>query len=379
MNIWLSHRWLQEQVVEAVESLGITVDERLLSERPTAGYLRDIEMVKRLASDMGWEISPSPEDADVELFIGPAFMKAFPSMHPSIIFTMVELDHQLTDVMVESINRYDLCIVPSLWCKQLFLSRGVTTPIVNIPHWIDEKFFIPLERDWDGDFVILTQSEWLIDRKGAWQVLTWFRETELPDDVKLIVKSSKADYEYDMISDNGRLRAVAQILDREEYLDMMRQALLLVYPSSGEGFGLMPGECALTGMCVSVSPVSSLKTEYLDKCNAFLSLTGNFKSVPFSGVQHFILDRNKLTEMVMLLYHDRDKLRSLARESQEFVRANYNYQVLAPKLSSVLESVLSVQKVVLPEPTLEQCFTGNFGLAFRGAIDAWRNVLSIQS
>ncbi len=373
MKLFLSHRKLINRMHAELRRIGIEPDE--WKEEPTAGYKRDIIMVRQVAEDEGWEIVDDVYGADLELFIGPIFEKCRPYMHPAIIFTMFEHEWSVTKECVESINTYDACIVPSKWCMDLFKRKGVKVPIYYCPHWIDEEFFKPVERDWNGKFRLLSIATSLVDRKGAWQVMRWFASTKdkLPNDVELVIKTSKTRFDYDLSSADRRVRLVGEELPAQEYSQLLTNSLLLMYPSSGEGFGLIPGECARTGMAVAVSPISALKTEYLDKSDGFIEIKGRLVKMPNSPTTGFLMDYDWTTETVMRFYEYRDELRKLAEIGQRFVIENLSYSRLKPRIVKAITETLerSIKRETLPELRIFDYFLGSFRLMVEGTFKVW--------
>jgi len=375
MTIFFANEWLQNEITRRVEKSKLRDALKLIEARelfPSAGYERDIEMFKEVVQHAGWELTDQPE-GDLEVYIGPPFQKCRPHFKPAAIFTMAEHEWQVTSEWVEAINSYSLCITPSRWCVELFKRCGVKIPIRYAPHWLDFRTFRFLERDFEGPFTIISQATRLFDRKGAWWTLQWFWrfQHKLPEEVNLIVKTSSSEAELDLAL--SRTRFVATTLEPEEYTRLLSLPLLSVYPSSGEGFGLIPAEHAAVGMAVAVSPVSGLKTELVDRCDAFLPLSGAERVVSFLGpFPRFVPDEVQFYNLVMTLYENRVLMEELAVSVARFVHEEFTFEKRAPKLIDALLETAAMRREKLETPArLTDFYLGEFKVAEEKVAEQW--------
>lgn len=165
------------------------------------------------------------------------------SRGPKIAFTMFE-STILPHGWVDSLNRCDLVIVPSQWCKNTFAENGVSTPIHVIPLWTDNAFRF-IERKWEPPFRFLTIGDrW--HRKG-WEVaLSSFYKLFGEDENFQIVLKARGDKFFKPFL-NRNARVVLKDMSDEELAELYGSCHFMLFPSKGEGFGLPPREFAATG------------------------------------------------------------------------------------------------------------------------------------
>lgn len=155
----------------------------------------------------------------------------------------------LPDGWVEAFNENaDEVWTTSTWVREVFLDHGVKGPISVVPHGIDHAY-TPRHRKRDGvlKFLSLGAPE---PRKNAQMSIDAFTEAfGTRTDVSLTVKGHER---------LGRLKALPGInvnaiiedLSRDEMIKLVHNHDVLLYPTSGEGFGFIPLEGMATGMPV---------------------------------------------------------------------------------------------------------------------------------
>lgn len=335
MRVFLSAEWIANKLTEQLRrskliakaaSKGLLKDGKV-TVKPSSGYGTALRQFKRICEDQGWQTTTNPQEADLEIYSGPPWEKRKPHLRPSIIFTNVEYEGMLTDEEVKAVNEYDVVCTPSKFCLGALRKQGVYRPIFYTPHWIEIEKFKLFDRDWTGPFNVLTQASILFDRKNAWCILDFFirYRSKLPSDMFFTIKTTESHVETDLVAD--RMRIIQSDLKLPEYLKLMQSSLLSVYPSSGEGFGLMPGEHAATGMAVAMANNSALRTEYFDLApESFLKIKMRKGSTPVTPFRTSIPDYDALFKLLMELYEDRDRLKSYAGKACRFVRQFMTYK-----------------------------------------------------
>jgi len=335
MKVFLSAEWIAKRLTEQLrrsnllreaERKGLLREGRI-TVKPSSGYGTALRQFKRLCADQGWELTLNPAEADLEIYSGPPWEKRRPHLRPSIIFTNVEFEGMFTREEVQAVNEYDVVMTPSRFCVEALRRQGVHRPIFYTPHWIETEKFKLVERDWNGPFNVLCQASVLFDRKNAWCLVDFFirYRSKLPSDMHFTVKTTESHRETDVLVD--RMRIVQADLKLEEYLKLMASSLLSVYPSTGGGFGLMPGEHASTGMAVAIAKNSALKTEYFDQVeSAFFEIPMRYGSSPLNPLRTSIPDYEGLFDLLMRLYEDRTTLQEHAKLASDFVRTQMTYE-----------------------------------------------------
>lgn len=171
-------------------------------------------------------------------------------------YTPWESTH-VPDEWIRKINSQDLFWTTSNWCKEIFSDAGVTLPIRVVPHGlVPEDFTLSLRKP--SDYLIFFHMGEPADRKNGQMVFDAFDKLFRGKmDVRLIYKAHgyiTARWKDSSGSIIGEVINHPQVLAyrgtmSNEELDMMLQGIhCCVYPSSGEGFGLIPFQTIATGM-----------------------------------------------------------------------------------------------------------------------------------
>jgi len=225
------------------------------------------------------------ETADVQVFIGQLFNeylehpKVSPLRADKLVFLTMWEALKAPQEFIKAANELaDLIIVPSQWNADVFRDNGVTTPIEVVPLGYCERDFPPLKRDrsdTNKPFTFLWQG--FIhrrDRKGGNLVEEAFIDLvnsgDLPrDDVRLIMKSVPYlipalghSGKWQHTEERGLIRVIMENLPQTELLALLQEADVSIYPTSGEGFGLIPLEHMATGLPV-FAPYATGMMEYL--------------------------------------------------------------------------------------------------------------------
>lgn len=168
----------------------------------------------------------------------------------SVLYTTWETT-RLPDWWVEVANTFAAVFVPSTFNKRFFEESGIEVPIHVVPHGVNAKRFKYMERDWNSDpFVFLWQGMHVNDRKGMWFAEEAFKKASMPNAILIEKIYPDASKEMPIVVPkmNGRIQQIRKIMPMNDYLQLMNTCHVSVNPYRGEGFGLMPMECASTGM-----------------------------------------------------------------------------------------------------------------------------------
>lgn len=144
-------------------------------------------------------------------------------------------------------------------CREWFLNNGVAGDIRVVPHGID-AIWRPIKRESDGLFQFLHVGE-PAERKGGQIVFDAFRAAFPKErDVNLVFKaydySSVRNYKggpRNPIAVDNRVSVITGVMPVSELVDLHHASNAMIYPSRGEGFGLIPFQAAATGMPTAVT------------------------------------------------------------------------------------------------------------------------------
>ncbi len=161
-----------------------------------------------------------------------------------VAVTMFE-SSRLPPGWVEVLNTLDAVIVPSSWCKRVFIDSGTTVPVYDVPLGINDVYKIPKKRKRGNKLRFLAFGD-RGRRKGSIYAIAGFVSAfGDSSDVELVIKARKNSFEVNV--ENKNITVIREDMDEDELLELYYSCDVLIQPSFGEGFGLIPREFAATG------------------------------------------------------------------------------------------------------------------------------------
>ena len=146
---------------------------------------------------------------------------------------------------VEQMNKMDEVWTTSYACKDWFVENGVTRPMRVLHHGINrEHFSNKLRKIREGETFKFLHIGEPADRKGGQYVYEAFVEAfGGKSGVSLTLKGNPR-FEVDC----PNVDVISDMLSQEDLLKLYHDHHAFVYPTNGEGFGLLPFQAAATGM-----------------------------------------------------------------------------------------------------------------------------------
>lgn len=241
-----------------------------------AGYGTITKKLREALTALGVEIvEQTAFDYDLAVITGlPVAWALGPgaSRRPDVIWhTMTEVE-PLMPGWAEVINRSGGCWVPSRWVHDTFRASGVTAPMMTAGYGVDTAVFQPVERAGrSGPLRVLIWGRGLSSRKNLTKALRVYAAAGL-EDAELEIKVNADDsLARDGMGVIGRddVRVIARDWTTTQVARWLQGGDVLLYLSSGEGFGLMPLEAMATGLPV-VCAANTGMMDYLDDQVAYL-------------------------------------------------------------------------------------------------------------
>ncbi|MDX1379288.1 MAG: glycosyltransferase family 4 protein [Anaerolineales bacterium] len=267
-------------------------------------------------------------DAPIAMFYGlPDHVPDFFFRHQFRIGGFVCETDRIHSDWVRVCNRMDLVVVPSTFCRSAFISSGVTTPVLVVPHGLEPGYVPYPGLLKDGPFVFYNtfSADSFLERKSCEELIRCFlRAFDRRPDVILRLRtqdSPKIDA-YRRHYDFGAVIHVdpPQAESTTEFAKIYSQVHCVVHPSKGEGFGLIPLQAIACETPVIAAPVTGM-ADYLSDRNAVLLKTAG--RVPGIGIgnqsgTYFRIDEDDLVKKMRYVYenwtNEKRKLRSVAAE-----------------------------------------------------------------
>lgn len=171
------------------------------------------------------------------------------------------------DVMNHSLGVW----APSKWVRDLFVESGVTRPVLVSGYGVDTDVFYPVSRRGrSGPFRVLAWGRGLISRKNLLLAMKAFDAAGLPDAVMEVKVNAD-----DNVARSGPMEGLENVtVHRADWnlltlVNWLQSGDVLLYLSSGEGFGLMPLEAMATGLPV-ICAANTGMLDYLSDHTALL-------------------------------------------------------------------------------------------------------------
>jgi len=261
---------------------------------------------------------------------------------PLIHYTMYE-STKVPKSWVKYLNKnVDIVLVPSLWCKKVFIKSGVKKPIhvLSLCYDSDKIKYVKKQNNL-GSYVFLWQGV-VFDsggRKGLDVVKKAFlelkRDCMIGSDAKLVLKVKPwkdKPVEIDGIENGQGVVYLQRNLSREQLENLYKKVDCCINPTHGEGFGLIPLEQMAMGKPVIVTDWSMPYLEH-DHC---YKLKYELKKSPVYFNHKFIaVSLNGMAYNFGGLYNDvviMPKIRKLMADNKNVVGV-YSEGVKPPKLS----------------------------------------------
>lgn len=195
----------------------------------------------------------------------------------TIYFTMWE-STRLPSKNVQFLNLSEAVVVPSNWCKTVFINSGVKVPIYVVPLGIDEKVFKFRAKETTGECVFGTAGRYANGqiRKGVQEVIYAFQAAFRDNNkVKLRVKVHPDDPVW-IPEEDPRIEITRDHLSPTELVEWLASLNFFVSAAKAEGWGFWQQQSMAVGRPVIGSVYAGLQM-FMDKHN---SLSVDFDEVP---------------------------------------------------------------------------------------------------
>lgn len=210
------------------------------------------------------------KNASIGFFYGfPDFVPEFFFDHGYKIGGFVCEASEIPEHWAKICNRFDLIVLPSQFCKEVFEGCGVTVPIKVIAHGIEPEFkpvkeVLPSQKEF---WFFNIFADRFHERKGARELIRSFmREFNNEPNVKLLlhvdrpIEVEKLIYQFEA---TGRVLTSGNTQLTTQELALLYQKMhVTVHPTRGEGFGLIPLQSLACGTPV-ISAIHTGMKDYL--------------------------------------------------------------------------------------------------------------------
>lgn len=310
----------------------------------TNGYGKaGFEFIRALQK-AGHEVPFDDEEAPIQIsFCQPTHYKFHEGQY-KIGYTPWE-STELPDGWLEKMNACDEVWATSEWVKKVYLNAGVTVPVHVVHHGLDPKW-APIKRDYDGVTKFFHHGEPAL-RKGGQMTLDAFRAAFGDrEDVHLTFKANSQHYLrawHDgafSLPEYNNVTIITTLMHESELVDLYNQMHCMVYPTYGEGFGLIPLQALGTGMPVISTTDWAPYRKFIDSAWLFVNARQDRSVWPVHPGNVYYPDFPSLVRKFKEVQSDIRACLDYFEDSAPDVHRQFSWEGIANAVSSHLEKVL---------------------------------------
>ena len=214
------------------------------------------------------------------------------------------LDKKVADTYGVEAKRADIHIVASTFSKQASLYNGIPEDhIIVAPYGVDNKAFRPWEKNYKNGLKVLFVGE-INQRKGIYQILEVAKRLQ-PKGVEFNLIGTGKDLAPELYKPYEKYVNFLGRVSFEKLQEMYGTSHIFVFPSMGEGFGLVIPEALSSGLPVIASKNCSGPDIIRDGYNGFVIDAGS---------------TDQLVEKITWFMNNMDKLPQMQKNAIESVR-----------------------------------------------------------
>jgi glycosyltransferase involved in cell wall biosynthesis len=154
---------------------------------------------------------------------------------------------------IPMINEMDEFWTTSEFCREVFTKEGVTVPIKVFHHGVDSEEWTVKKRDRTKPFKFFHMGEPAIRKNGQMVVDAFIDKFNGKKDIQLVMKCNeyalaRIKEPFGSVLKHPQISLIPEKYSVEQLNSLFHEMNCMVYPSSGEGFGLIPLQAMATGM-----------------------------------------------------------------------------------------------------------------------------------
>jgi len=308
--------------------------------------------IRNSLTNLGHEVSIHDETADVQLnFCHPVYYEHFPNQY-KIGYSPWE-SSALPEGWLEGFDSVDEVWTTSPKCKEWFTNAGVKKPIKVYEHGI-EPIWTPKHRRPTSKIRFLHLGEPAPRKGGQLAFEAFIAAFGARDDVSLTLKANGHNtiraYMPGQVRRGGprnilgqphevyrNVNLITDSLSTDELVGLYHSHDVLVYPSWGEGFGLIPLQALATGMPTICTGAWAPYQRFLGN----LSLDSHEVKSPWPDFHPGMMsepDYHHLVELYRYAYENFTALAKINFDNADDVHSEYNWDKLTKNAFENLEN-----------------------------------------
>jgi glycosyltransferase involved in cell wall biosynthesis len=279
------------------------------------------------------------EDIDYHVNFCPPPYYQFPSKY-NIGYTPWE-STKVPHSWIDGMRKCDEVWATSDFIRDVYIENNVNANVYTIPHGVSPEFEI-FERELTGRFNFLHVGG-DSKRKNAQMVVDAFLDLyEGDDNFRLVLKYNKfcfaecyIDNQLVPASRHPQIIAIPETFTTDQMVTLYHKCHCMVYPTSGEGFGLIPFESMATGMPTIVTnltgcadfahygiPLDATYTKADWQDHLYATDAGDWASPDFE----------QLLDLMTHVVSEYDEFKKYALKSARILHSEWSWQSTADKI-----------------------------------------------
>lgn len=246
--------------------------------------------------------------------------------------------NRLPDQFVSELNQMDEVWTTSRWARDVFIDSGVDVPVIDFNLGVNTDIYELQEKAPEGKFVFMSIGG-PSTRKNSQMVVDAFLSLyEGNSDYHLIVKSSgpsdarliRDGHNFGAVSNHPQIDVVDYELSEQDLSAMYDRAHCVVYPTSGEGWGMMPFQAIAKGIPTICTDATAC-TEF-----AHMSVpldyewgTDNMTGIYDGCGTWAIPDFDDLCDKMVYVAKNHKEVKNFTMQGAWFIRNNYKWSDVA--------------------------------------------------
>lgn len=256
------------------------------------------------------------------------------------LITAFEAD-QIPSDWPELCEQFEVIIVPSEWCKEVFTRCGVKKPIEVMVQGTDDESVAdtpPMQ-----PFTFVHYNAFSDEKRKGWDLVVkaFLNVFGRYEKTELILKGRVHDNEADIaeVPKRPNIKVLIKNMNRREIASLQDRMHCMVFPSRGEGIGLPPVETMMRGIPTIVTNASGM-SDYAFfgiAVNKFTPVPAVYKGMAFSTQPQWVEpDQEQLEERMFYVYRNYEKVKKEALANIPLVKRYYNLEQMIEVFLQIL-------------------------------------------
>ena len=239
---------------------------------------------------------------------------------------------------VDHCNRMDEIWTTSRAMRNVFISSGVTKPVYSFQLGVDPEIYFPKKQSIKGTFKFLSMGSPSTRKNSQMAVDAFLKVFGNDDNYELIYKSNGPQdariYKNGIMHplEHPRIKVINHEVTDEELGDIYDSANCLLYPTSGEGWGLIPFQAIAKGI-PTICTNALACTEFADMSVPLDFVWGskNMSGIYSNAGKWAEPNFDDLCDKMLYVVNNYQEVSGKTYKSAEFINQNMTWEKVSQK------------------------------------------------